>query len=174
MANNPSTMARVYFSLDYERDLERVKKIRNVPGVIACAAAGFQSTDVWETAKRRGDAAVHGLIKDGLNNTSVTVLCLGYMTSYRKYLTYELEQSLNRGNGVVGLQIHHLTDALGRSDEEGHVPPLLNIAGFKAHKYTNPRRLAEWIREAADLASEVAQKDRLKGISLHSNDDKRK
>ncbi len=50
MANNPSTMARVYFSLDYERDLERVKKIRNVPGIVACAAAGFQSKEVWVTA----------------------------------------------------------------------------------------------------------------------------
>ncbi len=174
MANNPSTLRRVYFSFDYERDLDRVKKIRNVSGIVACAAAGFQSTDVWETARRRGDAAVHGLVNDGLNNTSVTVLCLGYMTSYRKYLTYELEQSLNRGNGVVGVQVHHLADAIGRSDEEGHVPPLLNIAGFKAYKYTSPRHLAEWIREAAELASELTQKDRLKGITLHPDNDKRR
>ncbi len=173
MANNPSTLRRVYFSFDYGRDLDRVKKVRNIPGIVACAAAGFQSKDVWETAKRRGDAAVHGLVKDGLNNTSVTVLCLGYMTSYRKHLTYELEQSLNRGNGVVGLHINHLTDALGRPDEQGHVPPLLNIAGFKAYKYANPRRLAEWIREAADIATELTQKDRLRGITLHPDDDKR-
>ncbi len=58
-------MRRVYFSIEYDRDLERVKKIRKVPSVVACAAAGFQSKEVWETAKRRGDAAVHGLVMDG-------------------------------------------------------------------------------------------------------------
>jgi hypothetical protein len=163
-------MRRVYFSFDYERDLDRVNKIRNVPGVIACAAAGFRGADVWETAKRRGDAAVQGLIRDGLNNTSVTVVCLGYMTAYRKHLTYELEQSLNRGNGVVGVQLHHLTNKGGESDEEGHVPPLIRIAGFQVCKFQNMRVLGEWIEEAAEVASQQSQRDRLKGVILRHDD----
>ena len=69
-------------------------------------------------------------------------------------------------------EVQHLTDALGPADEAGHAPPLLNIVGFKADKYTNPRRPAEGFREAAGLASEPIQKDRRKGIALHRDDDK--
>ncbi len=79
-------MRRVYFSFDYERDLHRVNKFRQLPRVIAGAAAGFQNAKVWDKAKLRGDDAVHGLIKDGLNTTTVTVVCVGHMTSYRKYV----------------------------------------------------------------------------------------
>lgn len=163
-------MRRVYFSFDYERDLERVNKIRNVPKVVAGSSGGFHSTDVWETAQRRGDAAVKGLIRDALNNTSVTVVCLGHMTAYRKFLNFELEESLNRGNGVVAVQIHHISDKQGDRDEEGHVPPLIKIAGYKIYKHSSPRHLAEWIEEAAEIATEQAQRDHQRKMMLTQRD----
>ncbi len=152
-------MRRVYFSFDYERDLHRVNKFRQLPRVIAGAAAGFQNATVWEKAKLRGDDAVHGLIKDGLNNTTVTVICVGHMTSYRKYVTYELERSLERGNGLVGITINQLSDEHGVVDPDGTVPPLLPIAGYKVYKYANKQGLVTWIEEAAEIAAEQRQRD---------------
>ncbi len=152
-------MRRVYFSFDYERDLHRVNKFRKLPGVITGAPAGFRTAKVWEKAKLRGDDAVHGLIKDGLNNTTVTVVCVGHMTSYRKYVNYELERSLERGNGMVGITINHLSDEHGVIDPDGTVPPLLTISGYKVHKYVDNRRLVTWIEEAAEIAAEQRQHD---------------
>jgi hypothetical protein len=114
---------------------------------------------VWEKAKLRGDDAVHGLIKDGLNNTTVTVICVGHMTSYRKYVAYELERSLERGNGLVGITINHLSDQHGVVDLDGTVPPLLTISGYKVYKYANQQKLATWIEEAAEIAAEQRQRD---------------
>ena len=150
-------LLRVFFSFDYERDLHRVGKIRQLPGIVAGAAAGFQSATVWNQAKRRGDAAVHGLINDALNNTTVTVICIGYMTSYRRHLVYELERSLERGNGVLGLNIAHLTNQQGLADKEGTPPPLIEIAGYKIYTYNNKPDLVRYIREAAEMAVEQQQ-----------------
>jgi hypothetical protein len=161
---------RVYFSFDYERDLDRVNKIRAVPGMVVGSAAGFHNADVWETAARRGDAAIQGLIKDAMNNTTVTVVCLGHMTAYRKHLTFELEQSLNRGNGVLGVKINHLTNKEGEADEEGYVPPLIKIAGYNIYKYSNQRQLAKWIEEAAEIATEQAQREHQRNVSLRQKD----
>ncbi len=151
-------LRRVFFGLDYERDLFRVNKIRRVQGIISCAAAGFESTEVWERAKRRGDAAVHGLVNDGLNNTTVTVICIGQMTSFRHYVHYEIERSLERENSVVGIKIHHLPNEQGIRDEEGTTLPELIYAGFKVYAYTDAKNLAAHIEEAAILAQQIFRK----------------
>jgi hypothetical protein len=159
-------MRRVYFSFDYERDLHRVSKIHQLPDIISGAAAGFQSTDVWEQARRRGDAAVKGLINDGLNNTSVTVVCIGNMTTHQKYVTYTIERSLERGNGRLGVTINHLRDQDGGYDPEGNVPPLLTYSGYKVHKYTDTQDLVRWIEEAAEIAAEQGQADHQRRILI--------
>lgn len=152
-------MRRVYFCFDYERDLHRVSKIRQLPDIVAGAAAGFQSSDVWEKAGHRGDAAVKGLINDGLNNTSVAVICIGQLTSHQKYVTYTIECALKRGIGLLGVTVNHLRDRNGVSDPEGNVPPLLTYSGYKVHKYTDKVDLARWIQEAAEIAAEHRQAD---------------
>ena len=163
----PEKMLRVYFSFDYERDIHRVNSIRQLPNILAGAAAGFQSNEVFEAAKRKGDPAVHGLVNDALNNTTVTVLCIGNMTAYRKYFNYELERSLECGNGLVGIRIHHLKDERGLTDEPGEVPTLLKIAGYKVYDYTDQRDLAQHIREAVDLAAEQKQREHQRRMEAH-------
>ncbi len=148
-------LRRVFFGFHYERDLFRVNKIRRAQGIIPCAAAGFESTDVWEQAEKRGEAAVHGLINDALNNTTVTVICIGQMTSYRHYVHYEIERSLERENGIVGIKIHDLPNEEGIRDEEGTTLPELIYAGFKVYAYTDAKNLAAHIEGAATLAQQI-------------------
>lgn len=142
---------RVFFSFDY-RHVWKVNQIRNIHNVIGTAAAGFQDASLWEEAKKKGDAAIKKLIDDALNNTSVTVVFVNYGTSGRKYINYEIDQSLARGNGLVAVQIHHLKDQDGNTGEAGAIPKQIEANGFKAYKYTNSDALARWIEEAAKLA----------------------
>lgn len=143
---------RTFFSFHYQRDIWRVNQIRNIPNVTGCAAAGFQDASLWEEAKKKGDAAIKKLIDDGLNNTSVTVVCLGAKTAGRKYINYEIEQSLKRGNGIVGMQIHHLKDRTGSTDSAGSTPAIIENNGFKIYKYVDHEKLANRIEEAFQIA----------------------
>ena len=102
---------RAFFSFHYQRDVWRINQIRNIPNIIGCSAAGFQDASLWEEAKKTSDASVKKLIDDALHNTTVTVVFIGNQTSNRKFINYEIEKSIARGNGLVGIQIHHLKDS---------------------------------------------------------------
>ena len=142
---------RVFFSFDYSH-VWRVNQIRSMPNVIGTSAAGFQDASLWEEAKKKGDKEIKSLIDKALNNTSVTVVCVTYGTSTRKYINYEIDESLKKGNGLVAVQIHHLKDQNGNTASAGAIPGKIEANGFKAYKYTNKDSLAKWIEEAAKLA----------------------
>ena len=143
---------RVFFSFHYQRDIWRVNQIRNIPNVTGCAAAGFQDASLWEEAKKKGDAAIKKLIDEGLKNTSVTVVCIGAKTAGRKYINYEIEQSIKRGNGIVGIQIHGVKDSNGNTDTVGEIPYKITANDYEVYKYVDHEKLANRIEEAAKNA----------------------
>ena len=143
---------RVFFSFHYQRDIWRVNQIRNIPNVTGCAAAGFQDASLWEESKKKGEEAIKKLIRDGLENTTVTVVFIGAQTSNRKYIDYEIAQSIKRGNGILGVQIHDLKDKDGKTDNVGATPALLVSNKAKVYKYTDSASLASWIEAAAKAA----------------------
>jgi hypothetical protein len=140
---------RVFFSFHYQRDVWRVNQIRNIPNITGSAAAGFHDASLWEEAKEKGDAEIKKLIDEGLKNTSVTVVFIGANTAGRKYINYEIEKSIARGNGLVGIQIHHLKDEDGNTDAAGKTPGKLTAAGANVYKYADKEKLAARIEEAA-------------------------
>ena len=142
---------RVFFSFHYKY-VWKVNQIRSMTNVIGTAAAGFQDASLWEEAKKKGDKAIKAMIDKALENTSVTVVCVTYGTANRKYINYEIDQSLARGNGLVAVQIHHLKDQNGETGSLGAIPSQIEANGFKAYKYTNKESLAKWIEKAAKLA----------------------
>lgn len=143
---------RVFFSFHYKRDIWRVNQIRNIPNVTGCSAAGFQDASLWEEAKKKGESAIKKLIDDGLMNTSVTVVCIGEKTAGRKYINYEIQQSIERGNGIVGIQIHDLKDSDGNTDSAGSIPAMIENNGYKVYKYVDHEKLAKRIEEAFEAA----------------------
>ncbi len=142
---------RVFFSFDYKH-VWKVNQIRNMPNIIGAAAAGFEDASLWEEAKKKGDKEIKALSDKALKNTSVTVVCFTYGTAQRKYINYEIDQSLAKGNGLVAVKIHHLQDQNGETGSEGAIPAQIEANGFKAYKYSNKERLAKWIEEAAEIA----------------------
>ena len=85
---------RVFFSFHYQRDIWRVNQIRNIGEIVGSSAAGFHDCSLWEEAESQGEAAVKALIDEGLKNTSVTVVCIGNKTAGRKYINYEISESI--------------------------------------------------------------------------------
>lgn len=142
---------RVFFSFHYKY-VWKVNQIRSMPNITGTAAAGFQDASLWEEAKKKGVKEIKRMIDKGLENTSVTVVFVTYGTANRKYINYEIDQSIARGNGLVAVQIHHLKDQNGETGSPGAIPAQIEANGFKAYKYSNKDALARWIEEAAKLA----------------------
>lgn len=144
-------MARnVFFSFHY-RFIWRVNQIRNMPNISGSAAAGFRDNSLWESSKGQPET-IKRMIQHALENTSVTVVCITYGTKDRTYIEYEIDKSLERGNGLVGIQLHHLEDPNVPESRVGAAPTKIAANGFKVYRYTNGATLAKHIEEAASLA----------------------
>ena len=144
-------MARnVFFSFRYAH-VFRVNQIRSMPNIIGSAGAGFKDASLWESVKNK-ESTIKRMIDDGLKGTSVTVVCITYGTSTRKWINYEIDKSLEGDNGLLGIQIHHLKDPINADDRVGADPSQIEANGFKIYKYTNREALARHIEEAAKLA----------------------
>jgi hypothetical protein len=142
---------RVFFSFHYQNDVWRANQIRNAHVVEGCAAAGFQDASLWEEAKRKGDAAIKKLINDGLDGTTVTVVLIGSETAKRKYVGYEIDQSIARGNGLLGIYVHNLKDQNGKTSSKGAVPAALAAAQAPVYEW-DQTKFGGWVETAAKKA----------------------
>lgn len=138
---------RVFFSFHYQRDIWRVNQIRNAGVVDASAAAGWSDASLWEEAKKKGDAAIKRLIDKGLKGTTVTAVLIGSRTASRRYVNYEIEQSLAQGNAVFGIRIHNLADQDGKTDGQGGIPEALSRANAPVFDWDR-EQFGEWVQQA--------------------------
>ena len=141
---------RVFFSFHYQRDVWRTNVVRNNGKFIETAAAGFLDASLWEEAKQKGDTAIKKLIDEALEDTTVTVVLIGAKTAGRKYINYEIDQSIARENGILGIHIDNIKDSDGNTVTKGDVPAKLLSGGYKVYTWpSDPAKFAEWIEEAA-------------------------
>jgi MTH538 TIR-like domain (DUF1863) len=138
---------KIFFSFHYERDVWRTNVVRNSGVVEGSAAAGFYDASLWEETKKKGDAEVQKLIDKGLVGTSVTVVLIGAETAQRKFVTYEIEQSIARGNGLLGIYISGIKDSNGNTDMQGPAPWKLTGAGAPCY-YWDKDRFGDWVEAA--------------------------
>ena len=149
-------MARkVFFSFDYGRDVWRVNVVRNTGVVEGVSAAGFHDASVWEETKKKGDEAIKKLIDSGLDGTSVTVVLIGVETANRSYVSYEIEKSVARGNGILGIRINNVKDKDGKTESPGPIPPVLANIGAPIYDWEYGR-LGEWVERAYKTANSPA------------------
>jgi hypothetical protein len=139
-----------FFSFRYAH-VWRVNQIRSMTNIIGSSAAGFKDSSLWESVKNDG-LKIKAKIDEALLGTTVTVVCITYGISNRKWINYELDESLKRNNGLLGIQLHHLYDAVHPDERVGASPSQIGDNGFKIYKYTDKENLAQHIEEAAKIA----------------------
>ena len=145
------TMARrTFFSFHYELDVWRASQVRNSNIVRSQTEPSFIEAGIWEDAKTKGEEALKKLIKDGLYNTTVTVVLIGSQTSSRPWVKYEIEQSIERGNGLLGVYIHNIKDQNQNTASKGTNPL---PSGYATYDWINDEgyaNLGSWIDKAYD------------------------
>lgn len=148
-------MARkVFFSFHYQRDSVRAGQVRNSNVVTSHTVETSEFVDAakWESIKRNGDQAIKNWIASQLNGTSVTVVLIGALTSQRRWINYEIQESIKRPNGLLGIYIHNCPLFNGSTDIKG-VNPL--PAGYSTYDWINDNgraNLGTWIEAAAKQA----------------------
>lgn len=114
---------RVFFSFDYDEDIWRVNQVRNswvVPPIDIVTGRqlpkGFHDASLWEPSKRPTDAAIKRSIDGGIKNTSVTAVLVGAHTAQSRWVRYEIEKSVEKGNGLLAVRIHRLKRPFARPE----------------------------------------------------------
>jgi hypothetical protein len=142
---------RVFFSFHYQNDVWRASNIRNSHVVEGVASAGFADASIWEEAKKKGDVAIKNMINKALESTTVTAVLIGSQTAQRKYVTYEIEESIRRGNGLLGVYIDQIKDQNGNTSVRGAVPAALTKAGAPVYVWDR-NQFGGWVEAAAAKA----------------------
>ncbi|ROL55688.1 TIR-like domain-containing protein [Bacteroidetes/Chlorobi group bacterium Naka2016] len=116
-------MARkVFFSFDYD-DIWRVNVVRKhyvTKG--GYLVSGYIDKADFEEIKRQGEYAIRRWIDEQIAGTSVTVVLIGEKTYQSRWVKYEIEKSIERGNGLVGIYIHNIKDNNGNKANKGFNP----------------------------------------------------
>ena len=142
---------RVFFSFEYEHDVSRANVVRNSWVTQGKEAAGFIDAAKFEELKKAGDPAIKKWIRTQLRNTSVTVVLVGSHTCSSRYVKYEIEQSEERVNGLLGIDISKIKDLNGETSERcGQIPEGYSFYYWnKDDGYSN---MGDWIEKAAKEA----------------------
>ena len=138
---------RVFFSFKYE-DVSRAMVVRNSWITQERKAAGFIDAADFEDLKKKGDLAIKNWIDGQLNGTSVTVVLVGEKTCNSRWVKYEIEKSIEEGNGLLGIDISKIKDLQGNSSDRcGQIPEGYDFyLWFKEDGYKN---MGTWIEKAA-------------------------
>ena len=139
---------RVFFSFNYQQDIWRAANVRKAGTLDVVARAGWTDASIWEEAKRKGDAEIRNLIDTALKGTSVTVVLIGAETASRRWVTYEIDQSVQRGNGVLGVRVHRIKDQDGRRSSRGLIPKALFDGHYRVYDWDSAG-LGRWVERAA-------------------------
>lgn len=142
-------MARkVFFSFHYGRDISRANVVRNSWVTKDKGTAGFLDASLWEEAKAKGDAAIKRLIDDQMVGTTVTAVLIGSQTSERAYVQYEINKSIERGNGLLGIYIHNIKDLSGNVASKGLNPLTARYKTYDWIADNGYANLGPWVEAA--------------------------
>lgn len=142
-------MRNVYFAFHYTKDIFRVNQVRNSGLLFGANSVGFSDRSLWEKAKTKGRAALERMILNGLEGTSATVVLIGEETADREWVQFEIEESYERNNALVGVRIHHLIGHDKKPSRRGRVPDLLKQIGAPVYDWNSePHALGDWVDDA--------------------------
>ena len=141
---------RVFFSFKYE-DVSRAMVVRNSWVTQGREAAGFIDAADFEELETQGDTAIKNWIDKQLDGTSVTVVLVGEKTCSSRWVKYEIEKSIEKDNGLLGIDISKIKDLQGNTSERcGEIPKGYNF--YLWNKDDGYNNMGDWIEKAAEDA----------------------
>lgn len=136
----------VFFAFKYDPDIFRVNAIRNQNYILKANSTGYWDDSIYEKSLATNPDYIKGKIREGLEGTSVTVILITSTTRKSEYIKYEYEKSVERGNGILQLDVRDMKDIKGNKEKFSDWLPYI-IKGSK-RKWYSKCPLGDWIEEA--------------------------
>ena len=141
---------RVFFSFKYE-DVSRARVVRDRWVTDTRKASGFIDAENYEKIKQLGDDAIRAWIDGQLLGTCVTVVLVGELTCTSRWVKYEIDESIKRGNGLLGINISKIKNLQGEiSICCGRMPK--GYPFYLWNKNEGFKNIGNWIGAAAQAA----------------------
>jgi hypothetical protein len=148
-------MARAVFtSFHFQRDVWRANVVRNSWLTKGGESNAFFDKSLWEEAQKKGDGAIKRMIDKALIGTSVTAVLIGTDTATRKYVQYEVQQSVAENKGLFGVYIHQIQNHEKVTDTKGR-SPFTGLSGIATYDWVNDdgyKNFHIWVEKAAKAA----------------------
>jgi hypothetical protein len=144
---------QVYLSHDHLNDIWRAQVFVQIVRSLMRPRIIMPSTGWHNRETARAE------IRERLEDTAITVVLIGSETADRPWVQYELDQSVARGNGLLGIYIHAMEDHKGNNSMPGTKPLIHNGILFPTYDWDwNPEHF--W-REVNVVARKSAKQKRL-------------
>lgn len=144
---------KVFFSFKYD-DVIRAMNVRNSNVISSDSKAGFIDKADFEEVERKGDAAIKKWIDDQLKGTSVTVVLVGANTNKSKWVKYEIDASIERGNGLLTIDISKIPDMQKNTTNCCG----MTVKGYPNYLWNNDEgrsNMGKWIEDAAKAVGKI-------------------
>ncbi len=139
----------VYLSYDRLNDIWRAQMFAQVVGGLIRPRIMIPSAD-WNNV----DEAT-AEIRTLLALTSVTVVLIGSNAAGQPWVRYELDQSIARGNGILGVHIHNMKDHNGDVSAPGAIPSIRDDVFFTVYDWDqSPGRFWKEVKAAATRSAQ--------------------
>lgn len=111
----------------------------------------------FEKIQKQGDQAIKNWIDAQLKGTTVTAVLVGAETCVSRWVKYEIEQSIKRRNGLLGIDISKIKDFNGKTSERcGKIP-----VGYDFYLWNNDdgyNKLGDWVEPPRPLATRLKKR----------------
>lgn len=143
---------RTFFSFNYKEDIWRASNVRNC-GALNTSDIEFIDASLWEEAEMKGEAAIKRLIDGALSKATVTAVLIGANTASRRWVKYEIQESVRLGKGLFGVYIHKVRDREGKESLQGTNPLPSGYPVYFWNKDKGAENLGTWVNSAYDAAN---------------------
>lgn len=146
-------MRRVFFSFKYKEDVHRTMVVRNSGAFRGITASGFADHAEFEEVKGHSDNVIRRWIDNQLHGTSVTVVLVGSHTCQSRWVKYEIDRSIQIGNGLLGIDISNIACLQTRTTSYCCGSPLPNSYPlYRWDSHDGYNNMGKWIETAARAA----------------------
>ena len=101
----------------------------------------------FDDLQKQGDSAIREWIDEQLIGTSVTVVLVGKETCSAQWVNYGIQKSIEKGIGLLGIDISKIKDSQGNKSERcGKIP--IGYPFYLWNKDEGKANINEWIKNA--------------------------
>ena len=109
---------------------------------------GFINGAEYEKIKKKDDNSIKNWINYQLEGTSVTVILVGKKTCDNPLMKYVIDKSIEKGNGLLGIDVSKIRDSQGKLSERcGRIPKRDDF--YLWNKDNGMENMGNWIEIAA-------------------------